>query len=60
MNAVGGLAHVCRCIRTGEDFSGASPGCIEHSELGLLSFLLTGQGRGWLAAPINQQLSFQP
>lgn len=51
MNAVGGLAHVCRCVRTGEAFSGGSPRCIQHSELGLLSFLLTDQGRGWLDAP---------
>lgn len=51
MNAVGGLAHVCRCVRTGEAFSGGSPRYIEHSELGLLSFLLTDQGRGWLDAP---------
>lgn len=53
-------AHLSGGWDTVGAFPGGSPGCAEHSELGFCSFLLTDQGRGWLDASNQPELSFQP
>lgn len=53
-------AHLSGGWDTVGAFPGGPPGCAEHSELGLFSFLLTDEGRGWLDASDQPKLSFQP